>query len=126
MTLQLDLFARQFTPAMREPVQPHGRVLQSAPDEMLSLAHPKMAWRWAEIELHQHVDGRWMWSTSFNTNGGGSGYRVGEKWGHFAASRDDALHYAIEEMREHLGRRHLQAEERKSVRLILEWLETLQ
>ena len=124
--MQLDLFARTFAPAMREPVQPRGHVFQGTPDETISLPHPKMAWRQAEIQLHQHVDGRWMWSTSFNTGSGGSGYQVGAKWGNFAPSRDDALHWAIEELRESFDRRYLHSEERKPVRLILDWLETLQ
>ncbi|RYG89551.1 MAG: hypothetical protein EON59_01375 [Alphaproteobacteria bacterium] len=123
--MQLDLFARPVAPAMRERCIPHGPVVQGAVDETLRLPHPKYAWDWAAIELHRASDGRWMWSTSYNTGSGGGGYRVGEKWGNFAPERDDALHWAIQELRALVQGRHLHTEERRPVRLILDWLDDL-
>lgn len=53
------------------------------------------------IELAQHDDGRWMWSASIHHRSGyGRSYRVGPKWGNFAASRQAALIAAIAECRE--------------------------
>lgn len=79
-----------------------------------------MAWNFADIKLHRHDDGLWMWSVAFCCDGEGSGYQVGPKWGKFAETRDDALFYAIAEMRTRL-------EARKSADAIkiLTWLETL-
>ena len=120
--MQLDLFAATRAPMIRRPVAPHGQVERGKVDEELSLAQPRMAWAAARIELHRHcATGLWMWSTSFNTAMGGRSYRVGEKWGNFAATRDDALFYAITEMRERLGSR----ENDKDIRRILAWLDGL-
>jgi len=42
----------------------------------------------------QHDDGRWMWATG--TCGGG--YKVGPKWGNFAATQQEATRYAAAEL----------------------------
>lgn len=76
------------------PVDPLGEVIQGDPDEVLRLKHSRLAWDITRIELHQHSDGLWMWSVSC----AGGGYRVGPKWGKFAATRDDALHHAAQEL----------------------------
>lgn len=89
----LDLIAPP--PAlMRFPVDPHGEVVQGAPDETLTLPHPRMAWPLARIEMHQHTDGRWMWSASAV----GRSYKVGPKWGRFAQDRETALRGAAREV----------------------------
>jgi len=95
---QLDLFAGLRSPAILMPVIADGEVIQGDIDEILRLPHKRLAWDTATIELHQHTDGRWMWSTGWNLDWQGSGYRVGPKWGKFAETRDDALHYAKEEL----------------------------
>ncbi|MCD1620829.1 hypothetical protein K7H20_22480 [Salipiger manganoxidans] len=89
---QLDLFAPQ--PPRLEPVDPNGPVIQGEPDIVLRLPHSRLAWALAEIELHQHEDGRWMWATG--TCGGG--YKVGPKWGKFAATQQEATRYAAAEL----------------------------
>ncbi len=71
-------------------VDPDGPVVQGPAHETLTLPHPRMAWSLARIELHPHDD-LWMWSTSSPCCGS---YKVGAKWGRFAACRDDAAHYA--------------------------------
>lgn len=93
---QLDLFSALRQPAIIRPVDPMGSVVQGDPDETLTLPHPRLAWHLARIELHRHSDGTWMWSASMC----GGGYKVGPKWGRFAATRDDALHWAVEELLE--------------------------
>ena len=50
------------------------------------------------IEIAQHSDGTWMWSTSCFWNGCYSGYRVGPKWGKFTHSREDAITAAVREV----------------------------
>lgn len=62
-----------------------------------------------------------MWSTNMQTETRGGGYKVGEKWGKFAETRDDALHYAINELRERLAECASDA----SVPRILAWLKGL-
>lgn len=91
---QLDLFATPVASPIIRPVDRDGGVIQGEPDETLILPHPRLAWPLARIDLHQHTDGTWMWGI---TRAGG-GYRVGPKWGKFAATRDDALHWAVQEL----------------------------
>jgi hypothetical protein len=120
---QLSLFDALRAPPIIRPVQPRGHVLQEEPEYTLVLpSQGKRVWPNACIEIHPTADGLWMWSTSFNTGTTGSTYRVGEKWGHFARSRDDALHYAIEEMRSRVM--GLQACD-KHARPILVWLDEI-
>lgn len=89
---QLDLF----TPSapVLAPVDPDGPVIQGAPDVTLRLPHPRLAWDLAVIELHEHEDGRWMWAVS----GAGGGYKVGPKWGRFAATQEEAMRFAAIEL----------------------------
>ncbi|GGO94981.1 hypothetical protein [Stakelama pacifica] len=117
---QLDLFAAATAPAIRRPVKPHGKVVQGEVDETLTLPHPRMAWHRARIELHRHHAGLWMWSTSWQAVNSGRSYRVGEKWGKFAESRDAALFHAVQEMRGGIG-----IEASADARAILAWLDTL-
>ncbi|WP_157779800.1 hypothetical protein [Celeribacter ethanolicus] len=88
------MFDLMRTPATILPVDPYGEVIRGQIDHILTLPHPRMAWPLASIEIHQHTDERWMWAV----NMAGGGYRVGEKWGKFADSRDDATHYAAKEV----------------------------
>lgn len=100
--MQLDLFAHT-TPPPRQSytVDPDGPVVQGEPHEMLTLPHPRLAWPLAEIQLHRHEDGRWMWGVT----GAGGGYKVGPKWGKFAATRDDARRHAAAELLERIEAR---------------------
>jgi hypothetical protein len=97
---QLDLFAALHPPPVLEPVDPDGPVVAGAPDITLRLPHPRYAWDLARIQLHEHEDGRWMWSAS--TTGGG--YKVGPKWGRFAATQADAMRHAAREVIERCAR----------------------
>lgn len=97
MTDLLDLMR---APPVVRPVDPDGPVVQGDPDEELRLPHPRMAWDLACIQLHRHEDGSWMWAV--RTAGGG--YKVGAKWGKFAATRGDALHHAVRELEARLER----------------------
>lgn len=92
--MQLSMFDMLRQPPIARPVDPFGPVIKGAAQETLILPHPRLAWDLAEIELHPH-DGLWMWSAS---SACGSSYKVGIKWGKFAASRDDAAHYAATEI----------------------------
>jgi hypothetical protein len=102
---QLGLFDTLRTPPVRVRVEPHGDVLSAElePDFTFTLPHPRMAWHRAEIEIHRHANGLWMWSISSMADMSGGGYRVGPKWGKFAETREDALFYACEEMLQRLG-----------------------
>lgn len=91
---------------MRRACDPFGEVLQGEPDEYLHLPRKGNVNPLAEIELHRHSDGQWMWSASYGLlSGSGSSYKVGPKWGRFAATRDDALSAAIDELITGIGRR---------------------
>lgn len=120
---QLDMFTAMRRPPVRRAVERDGPVVQGDVDEHLFLAHPRMAWNRADIELHRHENGLWMWSTRYMLAIGGGGYRVGEKWGKFAESRDDALFYAGQELRESIA--NPRDEDVKPARLILAWLDQI-
>lgn len=102
---QLNLFDALHAPPVQVPIDANGSVVQGDVDEYLFLPHPRMAWHRAEIELHRHENGLWMWSTSWHCEEQGSGYRVGPKWGKFAESRADALFYAVREITSRLDGR---------------------
>ena len=92
--LQLDLLA----PA-RMPVIPDGAVCgPEYPVQSLRAPVPGCRYGYATIELAQHVDGRWMWGTSYATTWSGGGYRIGPKWGQFADTRAAALREALLEL----------------------------
>jgi hypothetical protein len=121
MTSLLDLMR---APPERVAVDPDGSVVQGEPDEKLTwMPNPRQLYRYAEIELHREPEG-WMWSTSWGTGGAGSSYKVGRKWGHFAATREDALHYAIEELRGRLDARR-SCIDPATISAILSWAERL-
>lgn len=101
--MQLSLLDALRAPPVVRYISPDGPVVQGDPDEALCLPHPRMAWDRARVELHRHTDGLWMWSASWHANGSGSGYKVGPKWGRFAETRDDALHYAVGEIEIRIG-----------------------
>jgi len=79
-------------------VSPHGVVIQGQADNSFVLPHPHLVWPLAQIDLHKHSDGTWMWGVNFSTGHHGRGYRVGPKWGKFAVTREDALFYAAREL----------------------------
>lgn len=99
---QLGLFDALYAPAVVLPIDPDGHVVQGEVDEHYFLPHLRLAWHRAEIELHRHENGLWMWSASYKCDQQGSGYRVGPKWGKFAETRDDALFYAVRELHDRL------------------------
>ena len=88
--MQLSMFDLIRQPPIVMQVDPDGPVLQGEARETLILPHPRLAWHLARVELHPHDD-LWMWGASSPCCGS---YKVGAKWGRFAASRDDAAHYA--------------------------------
>jgi len=100
----LDLIDLMRRPPVIRRVETDGEVLQSEPDETIRLPHAKMAWDSARIELHRFGE-LWAWSTSVNTNTGGWSYRVAEKWGQYAWTRDEALYWAAQEIIKRLKRR---------------------
>lgn len=118
--IQPSLFDALHRPPVYRSIDPGGHVLQGDPDTTLILPHPRLAWGRARIELHPH-DGLWMWSASFGLDGGGRGYRIGPKWGRFAETKDDALFYAIREIREGIERDTCDASN-----AIRKWLDGLQ
>lgn len=121
---QLGLFSYAPQPRISKIVDPDGPVHQGDPDICHILPHPRLVWHRAEIEVHQHDDGSWMWAVSYQMSQSGSCYAVGPKWGRFAASPSDALYYAIEELRKRLDRRVDNAEQ-KDRREILAWCDDL-
>jgi hypothetical protein len=126
MTSQLSLFDALRAPAIIRQVVADGHVLQGEPQIKFVMPHPRSASPAARIELHPARDGLWMWSASYNTGNGASGYKVGEKWGQFALSAEEALHYAIEELKYRLARAYLSNEsDRKTAAKILAWTESL-
>lgn len=117
---QLELFAPIRGPMIKRPVDAHGGIERGEIDETLRLPQPGLALDAARIELHQHRKScLWMWSASHAASGSGGSYRVGEKWGKFASTRDDALHHAIAEIGDRLK------EDCKDARRIRAWLDGL-
>lgn len=96
--IQLSLLDALRSPPIIQPVSPHGEVIQGQADNSFVLPHPHLAWPLAQIDLHKHSDGTWMWGVNFSTGHHGRGYRVGPKWGKFAVTREDALFYAAREL----------------------------
>ncbi|WP_435170733.1 hypothetical protein [Falsirhodobacter sp. 1013] len=102
----MDMFALMRPAPIRRECEPHGSVLQGEAQELLSLPGKIRALPLAEIELHPHDDGLWMWSTSYHLEDmSGGSYKVGPKWGKFAPTRSDALFYAAEELIEKMGKK---------------------
>lgn len=126
MTAQLSLFDTLRTPPIIRRVAADGHVLQGEAQIKFVLPHPRYASPAARIELHPSRDGLWMWSASYNTGLGSSGYKVGEKWGQFALTAEDALHYAVEELQGRLIKAHHdnKAAEKLAAK-ILTWAESL-
>ena len=102
--IQPSLLDLMREPMVKRPVDKDGHVIKCEPHRTL-LWRGKRHWEMARIELHPASDGLWMWSTSVAADHHGYGYRVGEKWGRFARSENDALWYAVEEMLAHIERR---------------------
>ncbi len=91
----LPLLDLMHAPPVDVPFDRNAEVLQGEPDEVLSLPQRRLAWLEARIDLHRdRARDLWMWSTRLHIEGRGYGYSVGEKWGKFAATRADALHWA--------------------------------
>ena len=110
-------------PPVREPVVPGGEVLKGPPDETLKLCRGPIR---ASITVHRHrTRGLWMWAVTWQHDSvGGGGYRVGEKWGKYAASRDLAVHWAVRELQERLRRDRGTADPRL-LRPIAAWAESV-
>lgn len=119
-TEQLDIFGLWQPPPdyTFEKVEIDGAVVQGAPDETLALPRKGNLNPLAEIELHQHSDGRWMWSASFGLlNCSGHSYKVGPKWGRYAETRAGALRGAVDELTARLSDR----EACRSIPEIITW-----
>lgn len=125
MNEQLSLFGQDRPRPTLEAVDPNGSVLQGAADVTLRLPHPKMAWELAEIEVHQHEDGRWMWAVGQS----GGGYKVGPKWGRFAPTQLDAIRYGAAELLDWCDRNANQIDgmmiDRRQFDAIRAWAESL-
>lgn len=124
---QLSIFDALRTPPIIRPVDPDAGVVQGDCDEVLCFRPAKwrLAWSPCEIELHRDREsGLWMWSVKHGLMTGGSGYRVGRKWGRFAETRDAALFHAAAEAREQLAARaQRDSADTKLARQIVAWLD---
>lgn len=124
--MQMHMFDLMRAEPVKLPVDPDGPVVEDTAQihTVLRLDHPKLAFASAQIELHPHGD-KWMWATSYHldgSNGSGGGYRVGEKWGHFAASIGDATYWAVQELRHRMKDKPPS----KCRRAILKWLDEVE
>lgn len=105
---------------IRKPVAPDGNVIQDdSLIEILEFGSFKLKFGDGTrpsitIELAQHTDGLWMWSTSIYGSKSGYGYRLGPKWGKFARTRNDAIIAACNELAE-----------RNPGPEVMKWLESL-
>jgi hypothetical protein len=97
----MNLLDLMRAPMIVQPVDAYGHVVQGDPEETLTWSR---GYRFARIELHRADGGLWMWATGFSLADMGCGYKVGAKWGRFAVSRDDALHYAVCELTDRLSK----------------------
>lgn len=94
----LPLFKGIICPPVIRRIDPYGSVVKGEAFEMLEHRDPKRKWLRAQIELHPHKEGLWMWSASLMGADGGRSYKVGPKWGRFAECRRDALFHAAGEI----------------------------
>lgn len=126
MNAQLDLLGLLVAPPVVRRIEPDGTVVQGEVDTVHRFQpDPRKRWFHAEIELHPH-DGLWMWSTTYSIGGCGGGYRVGPKWGRFARTKIDALHWAVEEMAERLMKHpHSTEAECSQAAQIMAWAQKL-
>ena len=117
MTEQLSLLNLVEPTAIIRPVDPDGHVVQGEPDE--THVWKQSVCSHCRIEIHQHDDGLWMWSVSVHGETGGTGHKVGAKWGKFGESRRDAVVLAVQELRHHLEHdRHINVKRPAS---LLKW-----
>jgi hypothetical protein len=119
----MNLLNLMTEPPMLEPCDPDGAVITDNIAVVFELPHSNLpALAAGRIELHPHDDGRWMWATSCQfSHGAGGGYRVGPKWGKFARDRQNALHWAIEELLERMAAEPGDTETAR----VREWVNTL-
>ena len=90
---------------IRKPVEPYGHVIQDDTQVEVfefggSPLKPSGKAAQITIQIAQHTDGLWMWSTSGFIRTEYRGYRLGPKWGKFAKSRQDAIAAARNELAE--------------------------
>lgn len=97
----MNLLDLMRAPMIVRPVDAGGPVVQGEPEQTFTWNRGS---RFARIELHPAEGGHWMWATGFSLADMGCGYKVGTKWGRFAVSRDDALHYAVSELTDRLSK----------------------
>jgi hypothetical protein len=123
---QFSLFDAFRAPPILRSIDPDGTVVKGEPRHSFVLPHPRRSYNRCRIELHPSSDDLWMWSVSFHTDGDGCGssYRVGEKWGQFALTRDDALDYALKELEAKLAEMLLRSP-CKSIAKIRAWANSL-
>lgn len=94
--MQFDLFPALEPVLIKMACDPDGPVCKDEEVvETLNLGDKKVKLR---IELARDGD-LWMFSSAVQTNSGGTSYRVGKKWGKFTKSREDAIHFASEEIK---------------------------
>ena len=123
---QLSLFDAMRAPPIIRPVDPDGHVVQGRACHLFALWDQRTIVRQCQIEVHPTPDGLWMWSTNYNVGYGGAGYKVGEKWGKFAATDEDALRFAVEELRFRLAEYRVnEKSETKIIHKILAWASAL-
>lgn len=101
--VQLSMFDLLRPVPIRRAVNPDGMVIAGRIHTVLRLPHPRHKRDLARIEIHPH-ENYWMWATAFDLELGGNGYRVGPKWGHFAASMEDAIYWAVRELQKGIAR----------------------
>lgn len=129
MSCPQQLFAPLLFPVIEEPVDPDGPVVLDDRDETIVAEEKtkKRKWR-VRIELHKsRSKGLWMWSIDWDHHSvGGAGYRVGEKWGKFCATRDSALHWAIQELKSHIDRDEIGCvKARRHLKPMLKWAKSI-
>ena len=122
---QLELLSLIVSPPISRRIEPFGEVVRGEVDTVHRFQpDPRKHWFHAVIELHPH-EGLWMWSTIYSIGGCGESYRVGPKWGRFAATKSDALHWAVEELAERLASRDTDTAHSKQAAQIMAWAQKL-
>ncbi|MFN7178358.1 hypothetical protein [Hyphomonas sp.] len=102
MGTRTETMVQPLLPGLRLPlvtgIDGDGPVVAESACEVIGFRDPKRRYLHAEVLIHQQADHQWIWAICYGAEESGGGYLPGPKWGKFAACREDALVFALDEL----------------------------